>query len=104
MHYPINDNEYRSSAYNKRASFISFSIIFVQKNDFGFTLYKDAASFASSLKWLTTKTSAHYLVPDPTEKTYKHFKKLEIFNLVNEEDRAWHFAGSKSGWETVTVV
>ena len=82
MHYPINDNEYRSSAYNKRVRFL--------------VLHYTAASFASSLKWLTTKTSAHYLVPDPTEKTYKH-KKLEIFNLVNEEDRAWH--AGVSGWE-----
>lgn len=36
--------------------------------------------------------SAHYLVPDPTEQAYidAGFTDMRIFNLVNENERAWH--------------
>lgn len=64
-------------------------------------LHYTAANFQTSVAALAGKfVSAHYLVPDPTDPTYRAagFSKLSIFNLVDEKDRAWH-AGA-SAWET----
>ncbi|MFO2464005.1 N-acetylmuramoyl-L-alanine amidase [Pseudomonas sp. 15FMM2] len=55
-----------------------------------------AAPFASSLRTLTQHgVSAHYLLPDPCEPSYKAagYDELRVFRLVDERQRAWH-AGS----------
>ena len=46
----------------------------------------------------TGAASAHYLIPAPHDPSYKAagFKGQRIFNLVAEEDRAWH--AGVSGW------
>ncbi|WP_147457708.1 N-acetylmuramoyl-L-alanine amidase, partial [Serratia plymuthica] len=43
--------------------------------------------------------SAHYLVPDPEDQTYQAagFSGVRIFNLVDEDERAWHAGVSKWG-------
>ncbi len=62
-------------------------------------LHYTALDFAASVKALTTgAASAHYLIPAPHDPSYKAagFKGQRIFNLVAEEDRAWH--AGVSGW------
>ena len=84
--YVINANQYRSSSsYNQRVRFL--------------ILHYTALNFAASTEALSGKSagvSAHYLVPDPEDSTYSQ-KSLEIFNLVDEKDRAWH--AGVSAWE-----
>ncbi|MGR5115593.1 N-acetylmuramoyl-L-alanine amidase [Photobacterium damselae] len=77
----IDYNSYRSvKGFNRRVRFI--------------VMHYTAADFFSSVKHLAGDggVSAHYLVPDPTEKNYINsgFKDMRIFNLVDESDRAWH--------------
>ncbi|GEK16172.1 N-acetylmuramoyl-L-alanine amidase [Aliivibrio fischeri] len=86
--YKIDYNSYRSvKGFNRRIRFL--------------VMHYTAADFSSSVKFLAGDggVSAHYLVPDPTEKTYINsgFKDMRIFNLVDEGDRAWH-AGISS-WQ-----
>lgn len=85
--YQIDYNSYRSvGGFNRRVRFL--------------VMHYTAADFALSVKLLSGNggVSAHYLVPDPTEKTYidAGFKDMRIFNLVDENERAWH-AGT-SNW------
>ncbi|AIO69440.1 N-acetylmuramoyl-L-alanine amidase [Burkholderia oklahomensis] len=86
----VNNNRYRSvRSYNSRVRFL--------------ILHYTALDFSESIRALTgTGVSAHYLVPDPTDKTYRDagFKDLQIFNLVDEKDRAWH--AGVSAWEDRT--
>ena len=83
---PINYNTYRSTrGFNDRVRFL--------------VLHYTAIDFASSVKALTgAQVSSHYLVPDVTDPSYLQagFKEQEVFNLVDEEKRAWH-AGT-SAW------
>ena len=53
-------------------------------------LHYTAQNFADSVKSLTGKSVAHYLVPDPSEATYQAagFSGVRIFNLVDENERA----------------
>ncbi len=78
--FNIDYNSYRSiSGFNQRTRFLIF--------------HYTALNFSESVKALTSNAvSAHYLIPDPTDATYidSGFKDLRIFNLVNENDRAWH--------------
>ncbi|MBO0496363.1 N-acetylmuramoyl-L-alanine amidase, partial [Pseudomonas sp. Marseille-Q1929] len=56
-------------------------------------LHYTAAPFGSSLRTLTSDgVSAHYLLPDPDESSYRAagYEELRVFRLVNEEQRAWH--------------
>ncbi|MCS4249741.1 N-acetylmuramoyl-L-alanine amidase [Pseudomonas sp. BIGb0164] len=56
-------------------------------------LHYTAAPFASSLRTLTQDgVSAHYLVPDPEEPSYRAagYDELRAFRLVEESQRAWH--------------
>src|ERR1700733_3951314 len=57
-------------------------------------LHYTALDFEASIKTLAngSSVSAHYLVPDPTDGTYisAGFKDMRIFNLVDENNRAWH--------------
>ncbi|MDP2570371.1 N-acetylmuramoyl-L-alanine amidase [Photobacterium damselae subsp. piscicida] len=77
----IDYNSYRSvKGFNRRIRFI--------------VMHYTAADFFSSIKLLAGDggVSAHYLVPNPTEKNYINsgFKDMRIFNLVDESNRAWH--------------
>jgi len=78
--YKIDYNNYRSiKSFNRRVRFL--------------VMHYTAADFTSSVNSLTgNSVSAHYLVPDPTDQTYikAGFKDMRIFNLVDENERAWH--------------
>ena len=54
-------------------------------------------NFADSLALLTEPSdnpvSAHYLIPEPYDATYRD-RKLRIFRLVDEAQRAWHAGAS----------
>lgn len=63
-------------------------------------LHYTAANFKSSVATLTgAGVSAHYLVPDPTDPSYAAagHDALQIFNLVEENERASH--AGVSHWE-----
>lgn len=78
--YQIDYNSYRSvKGFNRRVRFL--------------VMHYTAIDFKASITALTgPSVSAHYLVPDPSEKTYidTGFKDMRIFNLVDENERAWH--------------
>lgn len=78
--YQVDYNSYRSvKSFNRRVRFL--------------VMHYTAEDFISSVRTLTgTTVSAHYLVPDPAEKSYREagFKDMRIFNLVDEGERAWH--------------
>lgn len=79
--YSVDYNSYRSiKGYGRRIRFL--------------VMHYTAVDFATSVKLLSGdgQASAHYLVPDPTEQTYidAGFKELRLFNLVEENQRAWH--------------
>ncbi|HGJ5857043.1 N-acetylmuramoyl-L-alanine amidase [Arsenophonus nasoniae] len=78
--YLIDYNSYRSvKSFNRRTRFL--------------VMHYTALNFQASITALTgNSVSAHYLVPDPTDKTYQAagFKDVRIFNLVDENERAWH--------------
>ncbi|TFY89452.1 N-acetylmuramoyl-L-alanine amidase [Pseudomonas nabeulensis] len=59
-----------------------------------------AAPFAASLRTLTEDgVSAHYLLPDPEESSYRAagYDELRVFRLVDEDKRAWHAGVSQWG-------
>lgn len=63
-------------------------------------LHYTAAAFASSLRTLTQDgVSAHYLLPDPNEPSYRAagYDELRAFCLVSEDKRAWHAGVSHWG-------
>ncbi|WP_175869412.1 N-acetylmuramoyl-L-alanine amidase [Bartonella gabonensis] len=78
--YRIDYNSYRSvKSFNRRVRFL--------------VMHYTSLDFKASVMALTgEKVSAHYLVPDPSEQTYRDagFKDMRIFNLVDENERAWH--------------
>lgn len=78
--YRIDYNSYRSvKSFNRRVRFL--------------VMHYTSLDFKASIMALTgEKVSAHYLVPDPSEQTYREagFKDMRIFNLVDENERAWH--------------
>ena len=56
-------------------------------------LHYTAAPFGSSLRTLTQDgVSAHYLLPDPKDPSYRAsgYEELRVFRLVQEDKRAWH--------------
>lgn len=56
-------------------------------------LHYTAAPFGSSLRTLTQDgVSAHYLLPDPDDPSYRAagYEELRVFRLVEEDKRAWH--------------
>ncbi|WP_336279420.1 N-acetylmuramoyl-L-alanine amidase [Bartonella sp. CB175] len=78
--YQIDYNSYRSiKSFNRRVRFL--------------VMHYTSINFKESIIALTgNMVSAHYLVPDPSEKTYIEagFQDMRIFNLVDENERAWH--------------
>ena len=83
----ITYNKYRSIAgFDSRVRFLVF--------------HYTASDFARSIDLLTgPSVSAHYLVPDITDPTYLEagYTEQEVFNLVDERDRAWHAGVSQWG-------
>lgn len=83
----IDYNSYRSvKGFNRRVRFL--------------VMHYTAVDFNASIRALTgPSVSAHYLVPDPSDKTYiaAGFKNMRIFNLVDECERAWH--AGVSSWD-----
>ncbi|AZE74159.1 N-acetylmuramoyl-L-alanine amidase [Pseudomonas synxantha] len=56
-------------------------------------LHYTTGTFASALSTLTQGgVSAHYLLPDPDEPSYRAagYEELRVFRLVDEDKRAWH--------------
>ncbi|OFB06433.1 N-acetylmuramoyl-L-alanine amidase, partial [Salmonella enterica] len=78
--YTVDYNSYRAiKGFNHRVRFL--------------VMHYTALDFKASITALTgPSVSAHYLIPDPSEKTYidAGFKDMRIFNLVDENERAWH--------------
>ncbi|OLL54939.1 N-acetylmuramoyl-L-alanine amidase [Bartonella henselae] len=78
--YQIDYNSYRSvKSFNRRIRFL--------------VMHYTSLDFKASIMALTgERVSAHYLIPDPSEQTYIEagFKDMRIFNLVDENERAWH--------------
>lgn len=62
-------------------------------------IHHTSANFAESVNILTKDSSnpvsSHYLVPDPSDDSYTK-KKLEVYELVPESERAWH--AGRSYW------
>lgn len=83
----INNTSHRSrKSYNSRVRFLVF--------------HYTAGNFASSINALTgPSVSAHYLIPDFVDPTYLKagFQEPQIFNLVDESQRAWHAGVSSWG-------
>lgn len=83
----IDYNTYRSIvSFNRRVHFL--------------VMHYTAGDFATSIKTLTgNSVSAHYLVPNPNDESYIKlgFKQLQVFNLVDEKERAWHAGVSDWG-------
>lgn len=78
--YEVDPTTYRSSAFNRRVRFLVF--------------HYTALNFNGSINALVkgNAVSAHYLLPTPDDPTYQHagFDQVRIFNLVDEQERAWH--------------
>jgi len=77
---PIDYNTYRAvKNFSSRVRFI--------------VMHYTAANFQKSVELLTHgQVSAHYLVPDPADRSYSESgdRDMTIFNLVDEKERAWH--------------
>jgi N-acetyl-anhydromuramyl-L-alanine amidase AmpD len=83
---PIIDDTYRAEAFNSRVRFL--------------VLHYTATNFSRSVELLTgPNVSAHYLIPDITDPSYLKagYNEQKIFNLVYENDRAWHAGVSQWG-------
>ncbi|WP_448651318.1 N-acetylmuramoyl-L-alanine amidase [Pseudomonas fluorescens] len=82
--YKIDCNSYRNvKGFSRRVRFL--------------VMHYTAEDFTTSVTALTgPNVSAHYLIPDPSERTYADagFKEMSIFNLVDENERAWHAGAS----------
>ncbi|MFP1768679.1 N-acetylmuramoyl-L-alanine amidase [Lonsdalea quercina] len=78
--YQIDYNSYRSvNGFNRRVRFL--------------IMHYTALDFDNSIITLTgSSVSAHYLVPNPSDNSYTDagFEDMRIFNLVDENERAWH--------------
>lgn len=73
----INYDYARATTYNFRQRFL--------------ILHYTACNFKSSIQSLTNRLSVHYLVSlDKKDDPSYPFDKAQIFNLVSEQDRAWH--------------
>jgi len=63
-------------------------------------IHHTSANFEDSVNILTkpssNSVSSHYLVPDPSDESFKK-GELEVFELVPESERAWH--AGRSYWD-----
>lgn len=91
LHQSSMNRHDQASTYNRRIRFL--------------VLHYTAVDFVTSLRLLTQKNSAHYLVPNPNDSAYRpmpsakqpEIMQPEIIQLVPETERAWH--AGVSGWE-----
>lgn len=86
--YIIDYHSYRSlKSYDSRVRFL--------------IMHYTSQNFITSVATLTDSVSAHYLVPDPTERSYIEagFNEIRVFNMVDENARAWH--AGVSVWDKV---
>ncbi|MFP1839445.1 N-acetylmuramoyl-L-alanine amidase [Lonsdalea quercina] len=77
--YQIDYNSYRSvNGFNRRVRFL--------------IMHYTALDFDNSIILTGSSVSAHYLVPNPSDNSYTDagFEDMRIFNLVDENERAWH--------------
>lgn len=82
--------EYQSDNFSSRVRFI--------------VIHFTSLDWKDSLRVLTEEefaVSSHYLIPESGDPTYLQ-QDLNIYQLVNEEDRAWH--AGKSNWEERTNI
>lgn len=83
----IDYNSYRAvTSFNHRIRFL--------------VLHYTAENFKDSINSLTgPSVSVHYLIPDPTEQSYVEagFTYMHVFNIVDENERAWH--AGVSSWK-----
>ncbi len=87
---------HESANYNSRVSIL--------------VIHHTSSNFKSSMNVLTKPSSrpvsAHYLVPEPNDKTYTK-KHLQIYQLVPEEKRAWQagtsYWGGKSSLNDLSI-
>ena len=66
-------------------------------------IHYTSIDWENSLKVLTQErygVSTHYLIPEDGDETYQ--EQVKIYQLVDEEDRAWHAGVSK--WEERTNI
>ena len=66
-------------------------------------IHYTSIDWENSLKVLTQEryqVSSHYLIPEDGDETYQ--EQIKIYQLVDEEDRAWHAGVSK--WEERTNI
>ncbi|WP_095059849.1 N-acetylmuramoyl-L-alanine amidase [Pseudomonas sp. Irchel s3f7] len=84
---PVDYKQHRSNrSVNSRVHFLIF--------------HYTAGNFSSSINALTgPNVSAHYLIPDITDPSYlkANHTEQEVFNLVDETQRAWHAGVSQWG-------
>ena len=59
-------------------------------------LHYTACNFINSMELLTKEVSIHYVIPESQDASYSH-DELKVFQLVDENDRAWH--AGESYWE-----
>ncbi|HEG0619167.1 TPA: N-acetylmuramoyl-L-alanine amidase [Yersinia enterocolitica] len=90
--YMIDYNSFRAiKSFNSRVRFL--------------VLHYTAENFENSINSLTgNNVSVHYLVPDLDDDSYKKagFNNMRIFNLVDENARAWH--AGVSSWAGRTNI
>ena len=71
-------NKHNSLNYNSRVRFL--------------VIHYTSSNWQRSLELLTLpehEVSSHYLIPESFDETYKE-EDLFVYQLVNENDRAWH--------------
>ena len=81
----VQRSEHKSLNYNSRVRFL--------------VIHYTSSNWQRSLELLTLpeyEVSAHYLIPESFDETY-HELDLAVYQLVDENDRAWH--AGKSQWE-----
>ena len=85
--YTIDADSYRSSiGFDRRIRFL--------------IMHYTSINFEQSITALTgEQVSCHYLIPDPADPSYLalDFTQVTIFNLVDENERAWHAGVSAWG-------
>ncbi|WP_145491929.1 N-acetylmuramoyl-L-alanine amidase [Yersinia rohdei] len=90
--YQVDYNSYRSiEGFNLRVNSL--------------VIHCTAENFVDSMASLTgDSVSVQYLVPDITDESYIQagFKSMQIFNLVDENARAWH--AGENGWAGRTGI
>ncbi|QDP03075.1 N-acetylmuramoyl-L-alanine amidase [Thalassotalea sp. PS06] len=84
------NTDYQSENYSSRVRFL--------------VMHYTVSDWQSSLTTLTKPpggVSSHYLIPEPDDESYEE-GKLEVYQLVDETQRAWHAGNSQ--WEDRNAI